>query len=176
MASVTARTANWRLFGGSALVIGGLLWLAFQLIGNQLWVLTLAYVVLAAGLVILAFGQSGGNGAVGKNVLGKVALVVYAAGWALLGLATIVALPAGAAVLAGLFIIGGGLVSAWAVYKERVAKGAARWILFLPAGVGAIWALQLLGLAFGFPLLGSLVAVLFIVAGVLYLLNDRKLG
>jgi len=176
MASVTARTANWRLFGGAALVAGGVLWLAYQLVGTQLWIITLAYFILAAGLVVMAFGQSGGNGAVGRDTLGKVALIVYAAGWALLGLATIVALPPGSQLLAGLFLIGGGLVAALAVYKERVAKGAARWILFLPAGAGAIWALQLLGLDFGFPLLGSLVALLFIVAGVLYLLNDRKLG
>lgn len=176
MAGVTARTANWRLFGGAALGIGGVLWLAFQLIGNQLWILTLAYLALAAGLVILAFGQSGGNGAVGKYVVGKVALIVYAAGWVLLALATLVALPSGSSIIAGLAIIAGGLVAAWAVYKERVAKGAARWILFLPAGAGALWALQLLGLNFGVPLLGSLVAILFIVAGVLYLLNDRKLG
>lgn len=176
MAGVTARTANWRLFGGSALLIAGILW-AIAYFVSVSWLLALAYLVLAAGLVIVAFGQTGGNGAVGKDVLGKAALVVYAAGWVILALALIVALPAVALVFAGLFIIVGGLVSAWAIYKRSVAKGAARWILFVPAIVGAIWALSLIATTLALPAWFALIlAILFAVTGALYLLNDRKLG
>jgi len=177
MAAVTARTANWRLFGGSALLIAGILWLIAYFVGSLPWLLALAFLILAAGLVIVAFGQTGGNGAVGKYVLGKAALVVYAAGWVLLAIAQLVALPAIAIVFAGLFIIVGGLVSAWAVYKKSVAKGAARWILFVPAIVGAIWALAFLAATLALPVWFSLIlAILFAVTGALYLLNDRKLG
>ena len=177
MAGVTARTANWRLFGGTALLIAGILWLIAYFVGTLPWLLALAYLILAAGLVIVAFGQTGGNGAVGKYVLGKVALVVYAAGWVLLAIAQLVALPAIAIVFAGLFIIVGGLVSAWAVYKKSVAKGAARWILFVPAVVGAIWALSFIAASLALPVWFSLIlAILFAVTGALYLLNDRKLG
>ena len=137
MAGVTARTANWRLFGGSALLIAGILWVLAYFIGTLPWLLALAFLILAAGLVIIAFGQTGGNGAVGKYMLGKVALIVFAAGFVILALAQLVSLPSGALFLAGLFIIVGGLVSAWAIYKKSVAKGAARWIMFIPAIIGA---------------------------------------
>jgi len=174
MASVTARTANWRLFGGSALVIAAVLWLIALLVSSQPWMAIIVFLLLAAAFVIIAFGQTGGNGAVGKYVPGKVALVVYAAGWALLALGSFVAIPT---ILAGLAIIVGGLVSAWAINSRSVAKGAARWILFVPAVIGAIWALQLIGIAVALPFFFTiLLALAFAAAGVLYLLNDRKLG
>jgi len=177
MAGVSARTANWRLFGGSALLIAGILLVLAYFATSLSFLTPLGYLVLAAGLVIVAFGQTGGNGAVGKDTLGRVALVVYAAGWVLLAIAALVALPAGARVIAGLFIIVGGLVSAWAIYRSGVAKGAARWILFLPAVVGAIWALSYITAALALPAWFALIlAILFAVAGALYLLNDRKLG
>lgn len=177
MAGVTARTANWRLFGGSALLIAGILWVLAYFIGTLPWLLALAFLILAAGLVIVAFGQTGGNGAVGDYMVGKVALIVYAAGFAILAIGQLVALPSIAWVFAGLFILGGGLVSAWAIYKKGVAKGAARWILFVPAVVGAIWALSLITASLALPVWFALIlAILFAVTGALYLLNDRKLG
>lgn len=177
MAGVTARTANWRLFGGSALLIAGILWAIAYLVGTLPLLTAFAYLILAAGLVIVAFGQTGGNGAVGKDVLGKVALVVFAAGWVLLAIALLLPVPAVVTVFAGLFIIVGGLVSAWVIYKRGIAKGAARWIMFVPAIVGAIWALSFISASLALPAWFALIlAILFAVTGALYLLNDRKLG
>ncbi len=178
MASVTGKTANWRLFGGSALLLAAILWIIAQLAGNISWLLALAWIILAAGLVIVAFGQTGGNGAVGKYVLGKAALVVLAAGWVILAINVLYALSAIVLVFAALFVIVGGLVSAWAIYRKSVAKGAARWILFLPAVVGAIWVAGLLSpaLATTSTWLVVALALLFGVSGALYLLNDRKIG
>ena len=176
MASVSGRTANWRLFGGSALLIAAILWI-LALVTTLPWLLTLAWLILAAGLVIVALGQTGGNGAVGKYVPGKVALIVFAAGWVLLAINTIYPLPAFFTVIAALFIIIGGLFSAWAIYRKSIAKGAARWIMFIPAIIGAIWAAGLLSPALALsPWLGYVLALAFAVTGTLYLLNDRKIG
>jgi hypothetical protein len=177
MARVTNRTANWRLFGGSALLIAAILWL-LALATSLGWLLTLAWLVLAAGLVIVAFGQTGGNGAVGKYLLGKVALVVFAAGWVILAISNVLnTVPLVVIVFAALIIIVGGLVSAWAIYRKSVAKGMARWIMFLPAVVGAIWAAGFLSTALGTSAwIGYVLAALFGVTGALYLLNDRKFG
>ena len=177
MARVTTKTANWRLFGGSAILAAGLLSLLahFLHLGP---LQAIAWALLAAGLVILAFGQTGGNGAVGKYVIGKVALVLYAAGWVLLALTVIpVVLPSLVLKLAALLVIVGGLVSAWAIERQAIAKGAAQWILFLPALVGA-----LIMAAYIAPSLATLdwmldvLAILFAITGALYLFNDRKLG
>lgn len=178
MASVTSKTANWRLFGGSALIIAAIVWLIALAVTAPAWVLALAWIILAAGLVIVAFGQTGGNGAVGKYVLGKVALVVFAAGWVLLAIDKLYPLGAIVLVFAALFIIVGGLVSAWAIERKSVAKGAAQWVLFLPAVVGAIWVAGLLSpmLAVTGSWLEWALAILFGITGALYLLNDRKLG
>jgi hypothetical protein len=177
MAKVTGKTANWRLYGGTAILVAGLL----SLLAHYLHLgplQAIAWVILAAGLIILAFGQTGGNGAVGKYVIGKVALVLYAAGWVLLALNVIpVELPAFALTIAALLIIVGGLVSAWAIERQAIAKGAAQWILFLPAVVGALVVVGYIA-----PALATLewmldvLALLFAIAGALYLLNDRKLG
>ncbi len=71
----------------------------------------------------------------------------------------------------------GGLVSAYAIYRKGVAKGAARWFLFLPAVIGALWAI---GLAFVAALqvwwLALVLALLLLVTGALYLFNDRRIG
>ena len=175
MASVTSRTANWRLFGGSALIIAAVLWILF-LLTSLSWLQALAWLVLAAGLVIVGFGQTGGNGAVGKYIPGKVALVLYAAGWAIFAVNVFVSVS-GLLAVAALLIIVAGLFSAWAIERKSVAKGAARWILFLPAVVGA-----LAYAAFVFPPLTTsawilyVLAILFGITGALYLLNDRKIG
>jgi hypothetical protein len=175
MARVTSRTANWRLFGGSALIIAAILWILF-LATSLNWLQVLAFLVLAAGLIIVAFGQTGGNGAVGKYVLGKVALVLFAAGWVIFAINALISVG-NLLVIGALLIIVAGLISAWAIERKSVAKGAARWIMFLPAVVGA-----LAFAAFVFPSLTTsawvlyVLAVLFGITGALYLLNDRKIG
>ena len=183
MANVSSRTANWRLLGGGGLILGGILW-TLHLVLVQAgtlalgpWLYVIALLVIAVALALVAFGETGSNGAVGKNVLGKVALVLYAAGFLLLAINAAAALGTVVVTIAALLVIVGGLLSAYAVYQQGVAKGAARWILFLPAVIGALWAL---GLAFVASLqlwwLGLLLAMLLAVTGALYLFNSRKLG
>ena len=174
MARVTTKTANWRLFGGSAILAAGILSL-LALFAGLGWLQVIAWLILAAGLVVVAFGQTGGNGAVGKYVLGKVALVLYATGYVLLALNILISLPTVVMALAGLLIIVGGLVSAWAIERKAIAKGAAQWILFLPAIIGlvAFAALVVPSLATLAWIL-YLLAILFAVTGALYLLNDRR--
>lgn len=177
MAGVTARTANWRLFGGSALVIAGIMMVIGHYAGPLPLLVPLGYLVLAAGFVILAFGQTGGNGVVGKDVLGKVALVVYAAGWVILALSHLGLLPTGTLVLAVLFVIVAGPLSAWIIYKRAIPKGAARWIMFLPTLLAAIWALSSVTPGLSLPVwIWVILALLFATTGALYLLNNRKLG
>jgi hypothetical protein len=176
MASVTRNTANWRLFGGTAILAAAILWV-LALATGLAWLLAIAWLVLAAGLVIVAFGQTGGNGAVGKDVLGKVALIIFAAGFVILALSLLVAVPAVVIAFAAIFIIVGGLVSAWRIYRKGVAKGASRWIMFLPAVIGAIWAAGYLSATFATPSwIAYILAIAFGVTGALYLLNDRKIG
>ena len=183
MANVTSRTANWRLFGGGGLALGGLLWaLAWILAINKVptvpsWIFVIAIIIIAVALAFVAFGETGSNGVVGKETLGKAALVIYAAGWLLIAINTAAGLGTVIVNIAGFLVIIGGLVSADAVYHRHVARGAARWILFVPAIIGTVYALGLWDRMLGSVIvLGLLVALGFLVTGVLYLVNDRKIG
>jgi hypothetical protein len=190
MATVDRNSANWRLFGGGGLLVGGLVWLLGEIltyagqttIGS--WLEAVGVVVVGVALFFIAFGQTGSNGAVGKSVLGKAALVVYGIGWLLLGLVWLLAVAgtpiaaAGALVTIGAVLIAvGGVVSAIVVLQSGVARGAARWILFLPALWGLYVAVVLLGwVALAGLWLLLIQAALFAVTGLLYLLNRRDIG
>ncbi len=180
MVNVRSDTANWRLYGGGGLLVGGFLWLLSILLGGEAasWLLIAAYLIIGIALFIVAFGQTGGNGAVGKSLPGKIALVVYGIGWLILGLAAIASLPAIATTIAGILIIVGGLIGAWYIYTKRVAKGTAKWILFLPAVWGILW---IAGSLFGVTvapewLVPVILAVLIGLTGLAYLWNRRKLA
>ncbi len=90
MANVSTRTANWRLLGGGGLIVGGILWVLHLVLVQAgvlslvPWLFAIALLVIAVALAFVAFGETGSNGAVGKDVLGKAALIVYAAGFLLL--------------------------------------------------------------------------------------------
>ena len=183
MANVSTRTANWRLFGGGGLIVGGIL-LTLHVVLVQAgilalgpWLFVIALLVIAVALALVAFGETGSNGAVGKYVIGKVALVVYAAGFLLFAVNAATALGSVVVAIAALLVVAGGLLSAYAISQKGVAKGAARWFLFLPAVIGALWAV---GIAFVAALqlwwLGLLLGMLLAVTGALYLLNSRKFG
>lgn len=180
MATVRNDAANWRLYGGGGLLLGGILWLLSLLLGaaTSPWLLIVAYVIIGIALFIVAFGQTGGNGAVGKSTPGKVALVVYGIGWLILALALAIGLPALAVTIAGIFIIVGGLLGAWYIYTKRVAKGTAKWILFLPAIWGILWILgSLLGVTVSPDwLVPVILAILVGLTGLAYLWNRRKLA
>jgi hypothetical protein len=187
MANVSLRTANWRLLGGGGLILGGAVWTlhivlvqaGFLALGA--WPFVIALLIVAVALVFVALGETGSNGAVGNYGLGKIALIGYGAGFLLF--AVNAAASAGGLVgsvltaIAAVLLIAGGLASAYAIYRKAVAKGAARVVLFLPAVLGALWAI---GAAF-VPVLSLwgialALALLIAITGVLYLLNDRRIG
>lgn len=184
MANVSTRTANWRLFGGGGLIVGGLLWtlhailVQVGIVGLGPWVYVVALIVIGAALLFVAFGETGSNGAVGNNVLGKIALSLYAAGFILVAVNAFASLGGITPVLAVILIINGGLLSAFVIYQEGIAKGIARWALFVPALVGELWAFGF----FALPTFSDLwwipliVALSLLVTGVLYLFNSRRRG
>jgi hypothetical protein len=187
MALVTSRTANWRLFGGGGLIVGAILWaLHIVLVQAKVlvlgpWLFVIALLVIAVALVLVGFGETGSNGAVGNYGVGKAALVAFAVGFLLFAVNAAAALNGVVrdvvGVIAAILLIVGGLVSAYAIYRKGVAKGAARVILFVPAVLAALWAigaslvpaLSLWGIALA-------LAILLAITGVLYLLNSRRIG
>ena len=182
-------SANWRLFGGGGLLVGGLLWLigagvSFAGYGAvSTWVQVIGVLVVGVALFLVAFGQTGSNGAVGASVSGKAALVGFGIGWLVVGLLWALAAGgvAGPAVLryvAVVLVVVAGILSAVAVYRRGVARGAARWILALPVAWGIVWAVQELGWAsfLAAAVVSAVLGALYAVTGLLYLLNSRSVG
>lgn len=189
MATVDKESANWRLFGGGGLLVGGLLWLIGVIVAQAgaatagLWVGVIGTLVVGIALFFVAFGETGSNGAVGASGLGKVALVVFGAGWVIYAITLLlgalgVASPDILAKIAAVLIIVGGVVSALAIYQRKVAHGAARWVLFAPVLLGIVWAIAgpLGWVSFGGWWLGAVLAALFAITGLLYLLNRKDVG
>lgn len=190
MATVDRNSANWRLFGGGGLLVGGLIWLLGEILkyASQMtvgsWLEAVGVVVVGVALFFVAFGQTGSNGAVGKSVLGKAALVVFGIGWLLLGIVWVLAVAgapigiAGTLVTIGAVLLAvGGVVASIIVLQAGVARGAARWILFLPALWGLYVAAVLIGwISFAGLWLLLIQAALFAVTGLLYLLNRKDIG
>jgi hypothetical protein len=180
---VNERTANWRIFGGGGLVLGGLLWFIVTLvaIGGALdtWLRIIAFIVLAVAGFSLAFGQTGSNGVVGGSMLGKLGFVAFGVGFTLLALVPLlglagVALPAGLTTVGVVLIAIGGVVGAIVTYQKGVARGVARWIFFVAAVIAVIWMLVTVGvIALAGNSLTLLLALAYALAGVTFLLNRR---
>ncbi len=191
MATVDKDTANWRMYGGGGLLVGGLLWLIAVILGQagmsgdvSKWLGIIGLVVVAIGFFLVAWGQTGSNGAVGDSMLGKVGLWAAALGtllWALLPLFG-VAVVAGTSVPTGTWgwvvaalVVVGTLLAAIAIMQKGVAKGLAKWAMFLVfllallfflgvvAGVGAL-ANWVIGLVF---------AIVVALTGLIYVLNKK---
>lgn len=183
MVEVNERSANWRLFGGGGLLVGGILLAAGILlplagvagVGNWLWALGL--LVIGIALFFVAFGQTGSNGAVGASTWGKLVLVVAGGAYALMGLFQIlgnlnVALPAQIYTVLSIVAIVALLFSAFAIFGRGVAKGLAKWFLFLPAVLGILVLIDLFtDLDASFPWIGLVWAILILLTGLTYLLN-----
>jgi len=180
---VNERTANWRLFGGGGLVLGGVLWLIATIanVGGALdtWLRIVAFLALAVAGFMLAFGQTGSNGVVGGSLLGKLGFVAFGIGFALLALAPLLGLagttlPGGLATVAIVLIAIGGVVGAIVAYQKGIARGIARWIFGVPAVIAVVWMLTTLGLiTLEGNVLVILLALAYVLAGVVYLLNRR---
>jgi uncharacterized membrane protein HdeD (DUF308 family) len=188
MAQVDKSTANWRLFGGGGLVVAGVLWLISDIVSQvspgvvAVVLILLAWLVLGIALLLVAFGQTGSNGAVGASVFGKVSLVIFAAGWILYALSALllilgIAPPAALTDIAGLLVVVGGVLSAVAIYSRGVAKGVAKWAIIVPVILSILFVLTFLGWV---PLdswvLPALLSIAFALTGLAYLFNRAKLG
>ena len=183
MANVSTRTANWRLFGGGGVLVGALLWTLEAVLALASvtalspWLGVIGQVLIAIGFALVAFGETGSNGAVGKSTLGKVALVGYALAFLLLAVNAFASLGTAVVTIAAILLIVGGLVGAYVIFQKGVAKGIARWFLFVPAVVGALWAIgtwvpSIAALTW----LDLVLAITLLITGALYLFNDRKMG
>lgn len=180
---VNERTANWRLFGGGGLILGGVLWLIVTIasVGGALgtWLQIIAFIALAIAGFMLAFGQTGSNGVVGGSVLGKLGFVAFGVGFALLALGPLLGLfgttlPGALATVGVVLIAIGAIVGAIVAYQKGVARGIARWIFFVPAVLAVVWLFVTLGwVAIGGNILVILLTLALAVAGVAYLLNRK---
>ena len=187
--TVSKDTANWRLFGGGGLLLGGVLGVVAVLVALAAtgavsdWLWLVGLLLIGVALFFVAFGETGSNGAVGASLFGKIALVVFGVGYVLLGIIALLAVlgvsntPAVLTTIAAILLVVGGVLAAYAVFQRQVARGAARWVLFVPVLVGVVWALTLLDwVSFGDWWLGLVLAAAFAVAGLLYLLNRKEIG
>lgn len=182
MSQVNQSTANWRLYGGGGLGVGGGLVALATLLGKDssddiwFWLYIIGLAAAGIGLFFVARGETGSNGAVGADQTGKLAL--YAAGGLFVLEAFLLFLVhEGNNVDSSLFdiiqlvtIVALG-VAAYSIANKGVAKGLAALALYAVAG----WALviQILDWAdeynwwtafiLGLTLLGT---------GVLYVLNN----
>ncbi len=184
MSTVDKDTANWRIYGGGGLLVGGLLWLLAIVIGQAgsagdvvKWLGIIGLIIVAIGFFLVGWGQTGSNGAVGDSMLGKVGLWAAALGtllWALVpafggmvdgGLGWIIAI----------LVVVGTLLAAIAIMQKRVARGLAKWAMFL---VFLLALLYFLGTVGGVGTLASWViglifAIVVALTGLLYVLNKR---
>jgi hypothetical protein len=185
MARVTKNSANWRLFGGGGMLLGALLWLIALLVagagsGGELtsWLTIIGFLLLGASGFFLAFGQTGSNGVVGGNVLGKIAFVAFGVGFLLLGLVPLlsvlgVALPGELRTIGVVLIAVGAIVGAIITYQKGVARGLSRWFFFVPAILSVLWLATTLGWISIGAILATIVAAAYVIAGLLFLLNRR---
>lgn len=185
MTTVDKDTANWRLYGGGGLLVGGLLWLVGLILSGVAgmpdvgkWVTVIGLVVVAIGFALVAWGQTGSNGAVGNNVVGKLGLWAVALGflaWALLPLFDVGGEWLGWLVL---ILVGlGSLIAAVIILQKGVARGLAKWILFLVVILAIVYFLGAFGvIALGadvLSILGYVFAAAVALTGLVYVLNKK---
>lgn len=188
MASVSSDSANWRLFGGGGMALGGLIWLVGALIGEipgagtaGTSIAVFGTIVVGAAVFFVAFGQTGSNGAVGASLPGKVALSALGLGWMLYAAGLIVGgfgvvVPVVLMWVVAGFTVVGGIGAASVIVSRGVARGAAAWFLFLPAGWSVLfWVPAFVPLPFDAWWLNAVLALLFTVTGLLYLVNRKHL-
>jgi len=74
-------------------------------------------------------------------------------------------------------VVVGSIASAIAIYQRGVARGAARWVLFVTAAWGVLYALASFGLlSFAGLWIITVLAALYAITGLLYLLNRKDVG
>ncbi|MBX3087525.1 MAG: hypothetical protein KF742_03465 [Cryobacterium sp.] len=184
MATVDKDTANWRLFGGGGLLVGGLLWLLAVILGQAgvgadvvKWLGVIGLIVVAVGFFLVAWGQTGSNGAVGKNMVGKLGLWAAALGtllWALLPVFGVALAGTWGWVVMALIVLGT-LVAAVIIMQNGTARGLAKWMMFV---IFVLALLYFLGTVAGVTalaswLVGLVFAIFVALTGLIYLLNKK---
>lgn len=186
---VNERSANWRLFGGGGLALAGVALVIAAIAGAVgafdawFWITIIGVLLIGVALFFVAFGQTGSNGAVGASALGKAALVVAGAAaivYAVLGILNFFAIST-PVLLSQIFLIVFVLfllISAAVIFNRGVAKGIAKWILFVPVVLGIIWVIDaFVGFnASGFPWVSLLFGIGILLTGVFYLFNKVDVG
>lgn len=184
MAIVNKNTANWRLYGGGGLLVGGILWLVTIIAGQagvsggaMTWVWTIGLIVVALGFFFVGWGETGSNGAVGGSMLGKVGLLAAALGvllWALLPLFK-VAVAGTWGWLIAILVVVGTLLAAVAIMQKRVVRGIAHWAMFAVFLLALLYFLGTVGSvsALGNWVIGLIFAIVVALTGLLYLLNRK---
>lgn len=185
MAEIDKDTANWRLFGGGGLLVGGLLWTLYAVLGMAKvdmgtwggWVLTIGLLVVGIGFFLVAWGQTGSNGAVGNNMMGKVALWAAALGFVLWALTSIMPDMKSSVmdwVIAALIVVGSA-VAAVIIKQKGVARGIGAWAMFLVALVAILHFLGVLDMvaALKESWVGIVFAIVMTLTGLVYLMNRK---
>lgn len=185
---VNERSANWRLFGGGGLALGGLLGTIGVIVGVAgvsdalFWLWTIGVLLVGVALLFVAFGQTGSNGAVGALGWGKAVLVIAAAAaivYAVLAILSIVGVEIPGILAQVLFIVLVVflLLSAVAIYGRGVAKGIAKWALFVPVVAGILLVIDsFVSISGGFPWVTLLFSLALLFTGVFYLFNKVDVG
>lgn len=150
--------------------------------------LTISNLVMVLSLTVLAFGVRGEAGIAGSSVLGRVALVVFGAGYLLFRLYLLVPgteTPGSTlAVIAGsaleLLVIVAGVVAGVVVLRAHVLHGGARWMLLVVSVWDAACGLMIFVPSVAFALnlaiwqVEVLIPAAHIVLGVTYVLHGRS--
>ncbi len=181
MSNVDKNTANWRLFGGGGLLVGGILWLLALIVAGSssdaaMWLTLIGLVIVAIGFFLVAWGETGSNGAVGGNVLGKVGLWAAALGTLLWALTPLFGTPvSGLSLIVAILVVVGTLIAAIVIMQKGVARGLAKWAMFLVFLLALLYFIGLVGAVVA--LTNSVILIIFAIVvaltGLLYLLNKK---
>lgn len=184
MATVGKNTANWRLYGGGGLLVGGILWLLSVVLGQAgvsgdvtMWLFIIGMIVVAIGFFLVAWGQTGSNGAVHNSMLGKVGLAAASLGALLWGLLPIFNVPVAGTWLGiiAVLIVVGTLLGAIVIMQKGVARGIAKWAMFAVFLLALLYFLGQMGsvAALASWVIALVFAIVVALTGLLYLLNKK---
>lgn len=184
MATVDRNTANWRLYGGGGLFVGGILWAIMEILAASAtaadvakWLGIIGLIIVAIGFFLVGWGETGSNGAVGNNLLGKVGLSAASLGALLWGLLPIFSVPLSGTwiwVIAVLVVLGP-LAGAFAIARKKVARGLAKWAMYAVFLLALLYFLGATGTVAALAnwVIGLIFAIVVALTGLLYLLNRK---
>ena len=184
MATVDKNTANWRLYGGGGLFVGGILWVISDILVASAtaadvakWLGIIGLIIVAIGFFLVGWGETGSNGAVGNNLLGKLGLAAASLGallWGLLPIFSVAVSGTWLWVIAVLLVLGT-LAGAYAITRKKVARGLAKWAMYAVFLLALLYFLGATGgvAALANWVIGLIFAIVVALTGLFYLLNRK---